>query len=239
MNEASLVAAAKAGQNVALDALCQAHAPRLFRTVERITRNHQDAEDAVQDSFLNALRHLQSFDGRSSFSTWLTRIGINSALMILRKRRSLREISAGCLGLEDELWELTDSAPNPEELCADQEQRKILRTEFSKLSTKVRHVIELRTFEDLSNEETAARIGISGPAAKARFFHGKAALRESRALQQINNRNGASQACRSAETAGRQIRPGHSSHEGSPRVANFSLGEIGRLGRKLSNSDHR
>ena len=189
MNEASLVAAAKTGENAALDALCQAHALRLFRTAQRITRNHEDAEDAVQDSFLNVLRHLKSFDGRSHFSTWLTRIGINSALMILRKKRSLRAVSAGCLGLEEELWQLLDSSPNPEKLCADQEQRKILRTEFSKLSPKVRRVVELRTFEDLSNEETAARIGISGPAAKARFFHGTAELRKSRALQQINNRS--------------------------------------------------
>jgi len=211
MNEASLVAAAKTGENAALDALCQAHASRLFRAVERITRNREDAEDAVQDSFLNALRHLKTFDGRSTFSTWLTRIGINSALMILRKKRLSREISTGCLGLDEAPWELPDSAPNPEMLCADQEQRRILRTEFSKLRPKVRRVVELRTFEDLSNEETAARIGISGPAAKARFFQGKAALRKSRAPQQINNRDGASQACRSAEIAGRQIRPGYSS----------------------------
>ena len=92
--EAMLLATAKSGETAALDTLYRAHAEKLFRTVHRITRNREDAEDAVQDSLLRAFVHLKSFDGRSTFSTWLTRIGINSALMILRKKRNSREISA-------------------------------------------------------------------------------------------------------------------------------------------------
>src|ERR1700731_4916212 len=93
INEDSLLATAKSGEAAAVDTLYRAHAEKLFRTVHRITRNREDAEDAVQDSFLRAFLHLQSFDGRSTFSTWLTRIAINSALMILRKKRNFREIS--------------------------------------------------------------------------------------------------------------------------------------------------
>jgi RNA polymerase sigma-70 factor (ECF subfamily) len=90
-NEASLLATAKSGETAALDTPYRAHAEKLFRTVHRITRNREDAEDAVQDSLLRAFLHRKSFDGRSTFPTWLIRIGVNSALMIhLRKKRNFR-----------------------------------------------------------------------------------------------------------------------------------------------------
>ena len=108
MNEASLVGAAKSTGT--LDALYRAHADKLFCTIRRVTRNHEDAEDAVQDAFLSAFLHLQSFDGRSTFSTWLTRIGVNAALMILRKRRNSREVSVHSDGENDTAWEVPDSA---------------------------------------------------------------------------------------------------------------------------------
>src|SRR6266478_9290781 len=186
MNEASLVAAAKSGENEALDTLCQAHAPRLFRAVQRITQNREDAEDAVQDSFLNALRHLKSFDGRSTFSTWLTRIGINSALMILRKKRNSREISAYGPGVGETLWEVPDSTPNPEIRWAEREQGRILRDAISSLRPAIRRALELQILEHRSIEETAAQIGISVSAAKGRVFHAKAALRKSKVLRKIS-----------------------------------------------------
>src|ERR1700740_1353003 len=96
MNEAE--AASSRGTGL-LATLYRAHAEKLFYTVRRITRNHEDAEDAVQDALLSAFLHLQCFDGRSTFSTWLTRIGINSALMILRKRLNSREVSAHRAGV--------------------------------------------------------------------------------------------------------------------------------------------
>src|SRR5258707_15772441 len=122
MKEASLVAAAKSGESGRLDTEYRAHSERLFRTVLRITRNYEDAEDAVQDSFLKAFLHLQSFDGRSTFSTWLTRIGINSALMILRKRRNSRKVSAQDSNESDAFWEITDSAPDPEKQYVEKER---------------------------------------------------------------------------------------------------------------------
>ena len=186
MNEASLVAAAKSGENEALDALCQAHAPRLFRTVQRITQNREDAEDAVQDSFLNALRHLKSFDGRSTFSTWLTRIGINSALMILRKKRNSREISVYGSTEDEPTWEVPDSAPNPERRYAERERDRFLRSALQLLSPRIRRALELHTFQDNSVEETALQLGISVSAAKARVFRAKAVLRKSKVLRKIN-----------------------------------------------------
>src|SRR5580658_11162162 len=93
LDERGLVAAAKYGQTVAFDVLCERLAPRILRSLYRITKNREDAEDALQDSFLSAFLHIAEFDGRSTFSTWLTRIAINSALMILRKKRNSQEIS--------------------------------------------------------------------------------------------------------------------------------------------------
>jgi len=184
--EASLLATAKSGETAALDTLYRAHAEKLFRTVHRITRNREDAEDAVQDSLLRAFLHLKSFDGRSTFSTWLTRIGINSALMILRKKRNSREISAHGPGVDKTLLEAPDSTPNPERRFAEREQERVLRDAISNLRPTIRCALELQILEHRSIEETAARIGISVSAAKARIFHAKAALRKSRVLRKIN-----------------------------------------------------
>src|SRR5580700_10091909 len=182
-NEASLLATAKSGETAALDTLYRAHAEKLFRTVHRITRNR---EDAVQDSLLRAFLHRKSFDGRSTFATWLTRIGINSALMILRKKRNSREISARGPGIDETLWEVPDSTPNPERRCAEREQGRILKDAISNLRPTIRRALELQMLEHRSMEETAAQIGISVSAAKSRVFHAKAELRKSKVLRKIN-----------------------------------------------------
>src|SRR5580692_3141829 len=92
MSDEMLAARAKSGDMDAFVELSQRHANRVFQTTYRVTRNRQDAEDALQEAFLNAFTHMKNFEGRSSFSTWLTRIAINSALMILRKKRNCQEI---------------------------------------------------------------------------------------------------------------------------------------------------
>jgi len=94
-DQLGLQAQARGGDSEAFDALCQPHKWRLLRNTYRITRNREDAEDAIRDSFLRAFLHIDKFDGKSAFSTWLTRIAINSALMIIRKRRSSRLTDTG------------------------------------------------------------------------------------------------------------------------------------------------
>ena len=89
----SLVEAAKAGHASAFATLCERYMQQTLRATYRITRNREDSEDAVQDALLRAFVHLKDFNGESSFATWLTRIAINSALMILRKKRSLLEMA--------------------------------------------------------------------------------------------------------------------------------------------------
>ena len=88
-----LVAAVRAGSNAAFEELESRYSHRLYRRIQSITRNHEDAQDALQETFLRAYLALDSFEGRSQFGSWLTRIAINSALMVLRKRRSRAEVS--------------------------------------------------------------------------------------------------------------------------------------------------
>ena len=124
MCEQVLLAAAKQGQTEAFGALCEPLARKLVQSAQRITRNREDAEDALQDAFMSAFIHIKNFDGRSSFSTWLTRIAINSALMTLRKKRSSRETSIG-FGESDAKglgWDVPDPSPNPEKACAQREK---------------------------------------------------------------------------------------------------------------------
>ncbi len=186
MHEASLLEAAKSGETTALDTLYRAYAEKLFRTVHRITRNREDAEDAVQDSLLRAFLHLKSFDGRSTFSTWLTRIAINSALMILRKRRASPEFYADGRSATDVLLELPDPSPDPERRYAERERERFLRDAIAGLTPRTQRALEFHTLQDHSVQETAAQIGISVSAAKGRFFHAKAALRNSKVLRKIN-----------------------------------------------------
>src|SRR6201987_1176450 len=136
-------ATARSGETGALDTWYRAHAQKLFCTVRRITRNHEDAEDAVQDAFLRAFLHLQSFDGRSTFSTWLTRIGINSALMLLRRRRNSREVMPAKDSESDALWEITDSAPDPETQYVEKERARLVRKAITNLRPSIRRPLEL------------------------------------------------------------------------------------------------
>src|ERR1700674_3452281 len=128
MCEQALVAAAKQGQVDALGALCQPLGRKLIQSAQRITRNREDAEDALQDAFVSAFVHIKNFDGRSSFSTWLTRIAINSALMTLRKKRSSREIPIGSgeLGSNGVECDVLDPSANPEKLFAQREKERLL-----------------------------------------------------------------------------------------------------------------
>src|SRR5271167_3756060 len=190
LDEKRLVAAAKRGESVAFDVLCERLTPRILRSLLRITKNREDAEDALQDSLLSAFLHIAEFDGRSAFSTWLTRIAINSALMILRKKRTSHEISMdGSLDSDMKAapWEMPDHAPNPEKRYAQSERENILRGAIGTLRPTIRKVIELQQLQEHSMKETAALIGISVPAAKARLFHGKVALRKTSRLKSISS----------------------------------------------------
>src|SRR6202035_2457218 len=117
MDDDMLIGAAQAGEEWAFVELCTRNSKRVFNTIYGVTKNREDAEDALQDSMMRAFLHLKQFDGRSSFATWFTRIGINSALMILRKRRIRLETSMDTTddGESWQTWQIADYSANPEE----------------------------------------------------------------------------------------------------------------------------
>ncbi len=92
VEDAALVAGAKTGDARAFELLVERHEGKILSLAQRMTRNREDAEDVVQQSFQKAFIHLKKFEGESLFSTWLTRIAINEALMLLRRRRGTREV---------------------------------------------------------------------------------------------------------------------------------------------------
>src|ERR1700678_2270993 len=114
-----LVAAAKDGNHQAYAELCRRHSKKLFRTVLRITRDVADAEDTLQEALLKAYVHIRGFEGRSAFSSWLTRIAINSALMLSRKTRSrpVCSFESGPDADDFKLPEPMETSRNPEESC--------------------------------------------------------------------------------------------------------------------------
>ena len=194
-SEESLVAAARSGQRAAFGELCERNAKKIFRVARRITRNREDAEDAVQDSFLNAFVHLTDFDGRSRFSTWLTRIAINSALAKLRKNRRVREVPMEEPNATAEFethYETRDTAPNPEEGYSQLERKEVVSAAIGGLQPGPRRVVELHKLQELSARETAQILGVSTTAVKSRMFHARAALREMLSLKSVSRSNWAS-----------------------------------------------
>jgi RNA polymerase sigma factor (sigma-70 family) len=181
-----LVAAAKNGVTSAFDELCRRHARKMFRITNRITRNREDAEDAVQECFLSAFIHLRSFDGRARFSTWLTRIAFNAALMKLRKNRARHEVPIeGPVETREARPEhrFPDPSLNPEERYAKSEREAMLRDAIAKLRPRIRKALEIYQLQERSLDEAAETLGISVTAAKARLFQARAALRRTSYLE--------------------------------------------------------
>jgi RNA polymerase sigma-70 factor (ECF subfamily) len=176
----TLVSAAMGGDLAAFSALCRLHSPRLFRSIWQITRNHEDAEDALQDALMRAFVHLRSFDGRAQFATWLTRIALNSALMILRKKKHYAAVSIDSDPQDDDRfssWEIADHADDPECRLLKSETAEWMRRAIADLDEIPRLAMELWNVQELSNREGARQLNISKAAFKSRLMRAKTALR--------------------------------------------------------------
>ena len=136
--------------------------------------------------------HIRDFHGRSQFSTWLTRIAINAALMKIRAKRKYRETSIQTTEEfcgERQILELPDRSLNPEDSYSEHEHAALLRQALDSLRPRIRAAIEICHLQERSLTETSRKLGISIAATKGRVFHAKAALRKSRVLRQINPAN--------------------------------------------------
>jgi RNA polymerase sigma-70 factor, ECF subfamily len=180
--EGTLVVAAKKGDEQAFEILVKRYRRRMLAVALRLTRVREDAEDVAQQSFQKAFVHLHRFEGKSSFSTWLTRITVNEALMLLRRGRKHREVSID----EDSLdvkgdappLEIPAPDPDPEASYLQREEARIVSEAIDKLRPRVRKVIELRDLRELSTEETARCMGLSVNATKSSVLRGRRKLRE-------------------------------------------------------------
>jgi RNA polymerase sigma-70 factor (ECF subfamily) len=178
-DEHLLVTAAKSGDTVAFEELVNRYERKIFRLTMNITRNHEDAEDAMQDAFLKAYSHLNTFQEGSRFYTWLVRIAANEALMRLRKRRPNQfSLDEPIEGEEDVIpREIEDWGPSPEQNYAQSEMRTILNGVIDQLDPGFRVVFVLRDVEGLSTEDTAEVLGISVAAVKSRLLRARLKLR--------------------------------------------------------------
>ncbi len=177
-----LVSAAKSGDAVAFVELSKRHSKMVLRRVYRIVKNWEDAEDVLQESLMRAFLHLKDFEERSSFSSWLTRIAINFALMSLRKKRGHIEISMEVIHDDHGIryrWEPKDPAEGPESRCSRREREDLLEGAIRKLPPKLRQVVQMKLIDGRSGEEVSQTLGISVPAAKSRLARAKTALRVS------------------------------------------------------------
>jgi RNA polymerase sigma-70 factor (ECF subfamily) len=178
-SDEGLVAATKRGDAQAFEELVLRHRPKVVVLAQRITNNREDAEDVAQESFHKAFLHLEAFQEKSRFSTWLTRIAMNEAFMLLRRRRGIVEVLPDNPddGMRSNWEAFVDRSPNPEESYLRRERTQLLTEAIGRLGSTIRTTILLRDIEEKSVEETAQILGTSIGAVKARVFQGRRKLR--------------------------------------------------------------
>lgn len=179
--DAELVRLARAGSAGAFRAIMQRHNRRLFRVVRSVLKDDAEAEDALQDAYLQAFANLDGFRGAAGLSTWLTRIALNEAFARLRRRRRAArldsELEAG-MGLIIDFPYQRAAAADPERLAARAEIRRLLEEAIDELPDDFRLVFVLRCVEQLSGEETASLLGVPEETVKTRLHRAKARLRQ-------------------------------------------------------------
>lgn len=177
--DGELVLRAQAGDRDAFERLVLQHKESIARVIFRITKNREDAEDEVQETFLRAYRALGEFRGDSKFTSWLTRIAVNRALMCLRKRRD-RNISLDyAVEREGDSWaqDIPEWRPNPEQCYSQREAHIDLNEVLTTLPRGMRSALILRHLYGCTTEEIAKRLGISIPAVKSRVLRARRRLR--------------------------------------------------------------
>ena len=195
-----LVAAAKAGSSAAFEELQSLYSRRLYNRIFSMTRNREDAEDALQDTFLHAYVALHSFEGRSQFASWLTRIAINSALMTLRKRRRRAEISFNLPSESEEhsqTIDVCDTALNPEQIYEQRQRCYSALRAVHKLHPRLRTALSTWMKQECSIKEMARTLDLSVAAVKARLHRARKRLNCTTGFTEPNRNSGFSSGAKS------------------------------------------
>ena len=186
MRDRQLVSEAQAGSSESFAQLQRLYHHKLYKTIVGITKNREDAEDALQDTFLRAYLALRHFEGRSSVYSWLTRIAINSALMILRRRRVRAEVffdspsnpRDGAYPLE-----VKDTALDPEQEWAQQQRWIHMYCAIERLEPKLKAPIQVLLTRECSMSEIAQALDITVAAVKARLHRARRRLTSTRVMR--------------------------------------------------------
>ncbi|MEJ2749298.1 MAG: sigma-70 family RNA polymerase sigma factor [Anaerolineae bacterium] len=180
-DEAALIERLQAGDKAACAECVEIHSPGIYRLALRLMKNEAEAEDVMQETFMNAFKAIDKFEGRSGLGTWLYRIAYNSAMMRLRKPQQY------ILSVEETLTEtegniipkqLFDWCCLPEEDFASEEVQGELERAIRELPEKYKSVFILRELEELSTEETAVTLDITPSTVKVRLHRARLQLRE-------------------------------------------------------------
>jgi RNA polymerase sigma-70 factor (ECF subfamily) len=179
VNDAELVLGAQQGDDQAFAELFSRHRARCLRLGVSILHNMQDAEDEVQNAFWRAYQHLDRFQGKAKFSTWVNRILINQCVMHIRNSRRRRSVYIGEIAANDDrsAWELRDKRRNPEEELDRNEVENWIRKEVRGIPPLLQPVLVLRDFEQRSTTDVAALMRISAAAVKSRLLRARRILR--------------------------------------------------------------
>jgi len=180
-SEGKLIRAGQRGDHQAVETLFRRYQRPLFQTALRVLGNTEDAEDALQDGLLSAYRNLKRFEGRSQFSTWLTRIVINAALMRRRSAKARPAVSLDEPPREDELpaaERFADDGLTPEQVFENTEIREMLSENLDQLSPLLRTAFVLREVQGYSTGEAAKKLGVTENTLKARLWRARHQLAE-------------------------------------------------------------
>jgi RNA polymerase sigma-70 factor (ECF subfamily) len=177
MTDEEVVERVLAGETALFEVLMRRHNQRLYRAARSILSDEGEAEDVIQDAYVRSYMHLDQFDGRAKFSTWLTRIAVHEALARLRKRRRLIGIDAAPGSMEGSM-QFESKAASPEQEVLTRTLKLVLEAAIDRLPQNYRSVFMLREVEGLSTAEAAECLDISEESAKVRLHRARALLRK-------------------------------------------------------------
>jgi RNA polymerase sigma-70 factor (ECF subfamily) len=175
LSDEEIVAGVLDGHTALFEILMRRHNERLYRAARAILRNDSEAEDVMQQAYVNAYAHLRQFHGRAQFSTWLTRIAVNEALARARRNRHYECMDEDTLNVESFMNRVEPS--NPERQAAAGELRMVLERAIDRLADGAREVFMLREVEGMSTAEVAAALDVSEDVVKTRLSRARAAIR--------------------------------------------------------------
>jgi len=165
------------GETALFEVIMRRYNQRLYRVSRVVLRDDSEAEDVMQDAYVRAYEHLDQFEGRAAFSTWLTRIALHEALARKRRRKPIQELDAMQEMKGDSMPILKSSKPDPEAETAQAQVRQLLEGAIQSLPEPYRVIVVLREVEEMDVAETAETLGVSESVVKTRLHRAHAMLR--------------------------------------------------------------